>query len=258
MQINNSVLSYLDIGKGKPIIFLPSWPLSGVEFLPLVELLKSDYKCICIDIPGWLGDSTSNNMLNALELSSLVNQFIHELDIKSFALVGYSLGGLLALNVASTPEMKIDDLFIISSPSDIDEVIHGRRTLFGLYRAVKAIIPNIVLSRILVYIFRSTTIKTKYYRKHIKVLNKLYSEISQSDMKMAIESMLSFKLIKVRKLAVPINILVAENDPKFVHRSLKTFKKNLTINSHEVIPNEDHNHVFFAPEYTARFIRESL
>lgn len=257
-EVNNIFFSYLDIGKGKPIVFIPSWPLSSIEFIPLINLLKSDYRCICINIPSWLGESRSSMTLDSNSLSDAINQFIIELNLNSFVLSGYSLGGLLALNIAKISKLNIESIFLFSSISNINNLTKYRRNLFKLYSICKKFIPSPILSKATAHILKSTTYKTDYYKTNKELFDALYYEIGKTNMKRAIESLLSFSTIVLDRLDIPVNILNAANDPKFIHESLETFRKVLLINGWHIIENEDHNHIFFSPQYANKFIRRQL
>jgi non-heme chloroperoxidase len=91
---SNIGLYYEDHGTGKPIVLLHGWPLSGRSWEKQVPaLLDAGYRVITYDRRGF-GDSSKPTSgydydTFALDLDKLVT----ELDLRDFALAGFSMGG---------------------------------------------------------------------------------------------------------------------------------------------------------------------
>ncbi len=91
---SNIGLYYEDHGTGKPIVLIHGWPLSGRSWEKQVPaLLDAGYRVITYDRRGF-GDSSKPTSgydydTFALDLDKLVT----ELDLRDFALAGFSMGG---------------------------------------------------------------------------------------------------------------------------------------------------------------------
>lgn len=85
---------YEDYGKGKPVVFIHGWPLSGAMWeYQVTQLTQQGMRCITYDRRGfgksdWPFDGYDYNTL-AGDLKSLLD----ELDLSDVALVGFSMGG---------------------------------------------------------------------------------------------------------------------------------------------------------------------
>lgn len=85
---------YEDFGKGKPVVFIHGWPLSGAMWeYQVTQLSQQGLRCITYDRRGfgksdWPFDGYDYNTL-AGDLKSLLD----ELDLKDVTLVGFSMGG---------------------------------------------------------------------------------------------------------------------------------------------------------------------
>ncbi len=85
---------YEDLGKGKPVVFIHGWPLSGAMWeYQVTQLPQQGLRCIVYDRRGFgksdrpLGDYDYDTL--AGDLRSLLD----ELDLNDVTLVGFSMGG---------------------------------------------------------------------------------------------------------------------------------------------------------------------
>lgn len=85
---------YEDSGKGKPVVFIHGWPLSGAMWeYQVTQLPQQGLRCITYDRRGfgksdWPFDGYDYNTLTG-DLKALLD----ELDLKDVTLVGFSMGG---------------------------------------------------------------------------------------------------------------------------------------------------------------------
>ena len=79
------------------------------------DYLSLKYRVIVFDFPGF-GYSTKPQTGLSLDLaSSFMRSFLDTLNLLSFSLIGNSLGGLIALYVASDLEERVDNLILVSN-----------------------------------------------------------------------------------------------------------------------------------------------
>lgn len=91
-------LAFIEVGNGpKTLIFvhglatyLPSW-------YPTIEALKTDYRCIAIDLPGYGRSSKGNYPATMSYYAGVINQFVSSQALQNVVLVGHSMGGQVAL-----------------------------------------------------------------------------------------------------------------------------------------------------------------
>jgi non-heme chloroperoxidase len=90
----NIDLYYEDHGTGKPVILIHGWPLSGRSWEKQVPvLLDAGYRVITYDRRGF-GDSSKP--VSGYEYDTLaedLHKLVTKLDLRDFALVGFSMGG---------------------------------------------------------------------------------------------------------------------------------------------------------------------
>ena len=97
-------------GKGKPVLLIHGWGTSGKIWEGCEELIKKDYKLFIIDLPG-MGSSPIINPYNIKKLIEQIDKIIPE----KVTIIGWSLGGLIAIQYALKYPKKINSLICISS-----------------------------------------------------------------------------------------------------------------------------------------------
>ncbi len=115
---NGEKLAYLEQGKGDKTLLLVHGNLSsGVYYTPLLERIPEDIRVLTPDLRGF-GDSTYNK--RALVLSDYAEDlklFLDAKGIKKIDLVGWSLGGGVAMAFAAVYPEMVDKLVLIASTS---------------------------------------------------------------------------------------------------------------------------------------------
>lgn len=99
------MLSYRTAGKvGAPsVVLLHGFLGSKEDWNEIIEQLKDDFFCICLDLPGHGCNDSKELMLPTPGFSScaeLIHATLNQLNINQYHLVGYSLGGRIALHLA--------------------------------------------------------------------------------------------------------------------------------------------------------------
>ncbi|MEO1049125.1 MAG: alpha/beta hydrolase [Bacteroidota bacterium] len=91
-------------GKGQPIVFIPGLTCSGDVWDETVEQLKKNYECHVLTLPGFAGNAPlADHEGKYLEkMTNMVVSYIESNKLEKPIIVGHSLGGFLALNIAVT------------------------------------------------------------------------------------------------------------------------------------------------------------
>jgi pimeloyl-ACP methyl ester carboxylesterase len=96
-------LAYHERGAGQPILFLHGLTASRGVFDPVMDLLAADYRVIAVDLPGH-GDSPAlvrGEPLTPRAQAFAVGQFLDALGLDKAHVVGNSMGGWVALELAA-------------------------------------------------------------------------------------------------------------------------------------------------------------
>ena len=110
-------LAVTEYGTGPALVLLHGWGMHSAVWTPLLELWGEHFRLICVDLPG-SGQSPSGSY----EPQHLLRQLLAVTPAQATWL-GWSLGGLLALLVASQYPARVNRLIMVASnPSFIERV----------------------------------------------------------------------------------------------------------------------------------------
>ena len=90
----NVSIYYEDHGSGKPVVLIHGYPLNGASWeKQLPALLEAGYRVISYDRRGFGQSSKPTTGYDYDTFSQDLHRLVGQLDLKEFALVGFSMGG---------------------------------------------------------------------------------------------------------------------------------------------------------------------
>lgn len=98
-------LAYRRSGEGPALILLHGWAMSSVVFNEVMADLERDFTVLVPDLRGH-GDSDPGPGYGCDALATDLAEWIIALDLQDAALLGWSMGGEVALSLASVPELR--------------------------------------------------------------------------------------------------------------------------------------------------------
>ncbi|AKP48224.1 MULTISPECIES: 2-succinyl-6-hydroxy-2,4-cyclohexadiene-1-carboxylate synthase [Bacillus] len=117
MTVNGRTYYFTIAGKGEPLLFLHGFTGDHTTWDEIVAKLQKDYQCISIDILGH-GNSAhpENSEEYAIEkIAGDVIELLRRLNIQKINVIGYSMGGRLALTMAVLYPKRVKRLILESS-----------------------------------------------------------------------------------------------------------------------------------------------
>jgi non-heme chloroperoxidase len=98
----NVRLHITDAGEGRPIILIHGWPLSDEMFeYQYNELIKNNFRAIGITLRGFGKSDKPYGAYNYDVFASDIEKVLSKLDINDAVLVGFSMGGAIAIRYVS-------------------------------------------------------------------------------------------------------------------------------------------------------------
>src|SRR5512139_3364994 len=95
--IEQQIVHYEVLGRGRPLIFLHGWVGSWRYWIPVMQAACTSYRAYAIDLWGF-GDSAKVSAQYSLEKQvRLVENFLEQMGIGKIALVGHGLGAVVAM-----------------------------------------------------------------------------------------------------------------------------------------------------------------
>lgn len=113
---NGEVIHYLEQGQGpKTILLIHGNFSSGMHYTPLIERLPKDYKVIAPDLRGY-GDSSYYRRISSLaDFADDIKLLMDAKQIENAYIVGWSLGGGVALEFAAKYPKSVLKMILINS-----------------------------------------------------------------------------------------------------------------------------------------------
>lgn len=120
--LNQSIIHYEALGRGRPIVFLHGWVGSWRYWISSMQVASTSYRAYALDLFGY-GDTTHDPSCYSLDKqAALLTGFLDEMGIGKIALVGHGLGALVGFYFAAQQPGSVDRLMAVSSPLDVNAV----------------------------------------------------------------------------------------------------------------------------------------
>ncbi len=126
--IEQQVVHYEVLGRGRPLIFLHGWVGSWRYWIPVMQAASISYRTYALDMWGF-GDSAKAQENYSLDRQvQLVDEFLYQMGIGRVALVGHGLGAVVATLFGLRNPDVVDRVMAIGYPIDESSVNPRLRT----------------------------------------------------------------------------------------------------------------------------------
>ncbi|MBC8333059.1 MAG: alpha/beta hydrolase [Anaerolineae bacterium] len=120
--LQDELVHYEVLGRGRPIIFLHSWVGSWRYWIPSMQAASVNYRTYALDMWGF-GDTAKNTSRYMLSQQlRLLKDFIHEMGIGRIAIVGHGLGAIVALMFAEENPTYVDRVMAVGIPLKMEQI----------------------------------------------------------------------------------------------------------------------------------------
>jgi len=114
--IDDAIVHYVTLGRGRPVIFLHSWVGSWLYWFNAMQVASRRFRTYGLDLWGF-GDTSHNAHHYSLEgQSTLLDNYLDELGIGKIAIVGHGLGALVGMKFALRYPQLVDRIMAVSCP----------------------------------------------------------------------------------------------------------------------------------------------
>jgi len=115
IEVGELDIHYFTGGNGEPLVVLHGGSNGARAWMKNMEELSGRYTIYVPDLPGFGHSQPIDGDYYIPELVEFVDKFSHNLGLKSFHLMGHSLGGGIALSYALKFPYKVTKLVLVSS-----------------------------------------------------------------------------------------------------------------------------------------------
>ena len=126
--LDDRIVHYEVLGRGRPIIFLHGWVGSWRYWVPAMQAAAMSFRAYAIDMWGF-GDTAHDTACYTLQQQvNLLDSFMMEMGIGKVALVGHGLGALAAILFARKFPQVVDRVMAVNVPFDGNSVAARMRS----------------------------------------------------------------------------------------------------------------------------------
>ena len=114
--VDNGLVHYEALGRGKPVMFLHGWLGSWRYWMPTMEAVSDRYRTYAFDLWGY-GDSDKSSKRYEIEAYiALIGQFMDELGLMQSPLIGHALGAVAAVLFAARNPDRVTKVMAVGMP----------------------------------------------------------------------------------------------------------------------------------------------
>ena len=134
-------INYIDEGVGDTVLLLHGWGANLNCFTNLISLLKTKYRVLALDYPGFGKSSDLKRSFSVDDYADIVVEFIKSFDINRITLIGHSYGGriIIKLNNRDTLPFSIEKNVLIDAAGLKDKKDLKTKFKIKLFKALKKI-----------------------------------------------------------------------------------------------------------------------
>ncbi len=116
ITIENDLVHYEVLGRGRPVILLHGWLGSWRYWVPSMQQLSAKYRAYALDLWGFGDSGKEPKRFDFASQVALLDQFMEKMGISKAALVGHDLGAAVATRYATLHPDRVPRLMVVSPP----------------------------------------------------------------------------------------------------------------------------------------------
>lgn len=217
-------LHYLKCGDGPPLVMVPA-TISRIEnWRPLAQFMGQRFSVYFFELPGH-GESTPfPQPFNTALVAETVQALIDKLKYKTISLMGFSFGGILAMETLYLLQERVERIILLA-PAISKQALNYARVHLALLRQVVSVLKRpgvragllrLMRSERLSPILATLLVKFSNLEKTIS-MKKVFQNISDSTadvLSFQLNELLNFELpVRGSPFLQPCYLAMSENDP---------------------------------------------
>jgi len=107
-------LAWREAGSGPPLLLLHGWSMSSAVYAEVIDLLRADFRVLAPDLRGH-GASAAGDGYAFADFAADLQEWIEALELHGAALVGWSLGGQVAIELFAAVRERLRRLILVGT-----------------------------------------------------------------------------------------------------------------------------------------------
>lgn len=237
---SSQTAAYLDIGCGRPLLMLHGFFGEKTCWLPLIELLQSQFRCISLDMLGFGESSKPEIRYDVAVEVAFVRQVVEQLNIEPCCIIGHSFGGWVASAYSLKYPNSVSSL-VLAAPAGIRD-----DSFCGQYDALRPLLwetPAVDWALQLAKPFASLAGKSEKLQQISGWRRELMSQpVARSFLmsRMRPEDAVDTVEKEIHKLQIPTLVIAADSDETIPLWHCQTYSNEIPGAELAIIPNATH------------------
>jgi pimeloyl-ACP methyl ester carboxylesterase len=115
VDVVGAKVNYVELGEGPPVLFVHGLSGAWQNWLENIPEFARDHRVVAVDLPGFGSSPMPSWDLTIPEYGRFVRDFCERIGVARCSLVGNSMGGFIATEVAITDPERVDELVLVSA-----------------------------------------------------------------------------------------------------------------------------------------------
>jgi len=232
--------AYLDIRCGRPLLMLHGFFGEKTCWLPLIELLQSQFRCISLDMLGFGESSKPEIRYDVAVEVAFVRQVVEQLNIEPCCIIGHSFGGWVASAYSLKYPNSVSSL-VLAAPAGIRD-----DSFCGQYDALRPLLwetPAVDWALKLAKPFASLAGKSEKLQEISGWRRELMSQpVARSFLmsRMRPEDAVDTVEKEIHQLQIPTLVIAADSDETIPLWHCETYTNEIPGAELVIIPNSTH------------------
>ena len=120
--LENEIVHYEVLGRGRPVIYLHGWVGSWRYWIPAMQAASRDFRTYALDFWGFGDTAKIPERYRLVFQQELLKDFLDEMGMRKVAIIGHGLGGLVGMLFAAQHPDLVDRIMVVSTPLAINQV----------------------------------------------------------------------------------------------------------------------------------------
>jgi pimeloyl-ACP methyl ester carboxylesterase len=267
MRIDGREANYVDVGEGPALVFVHGLGASWQSWLENIPDFARDHRVVAMDLPGFGCSELPDHDISIEYYADWTFRLLDELGISEGAVVGNSMGGFIAADMAIVRPERVQRLAVVSAAVFWQEYRRAQ-PLVQLARMSDAIVAR-ALTRVTDDVatrprLRSWALATAGFRYPHLIAPELAHEMVRSARRTdgflpALEALADFPLEEeLPKIACPALIVWGAHDTLVPVKDAKRMEELIPDSRRVVFERTGHVAMLERPERFNRLLREFL
>ena len=122
-------INVIELGSGPPLVFLHGLAGSWQNWLEQLPVFARDHRVIALDLPGFGASPMPREQISIGGFARIVDEVMRALDVERADLVGNSMGGFIAAEMAIAHPERVEHLVLVSAAGITSEHVPVARAI---------------------------------------------------------------------------------------------------------------------------------